>query len=194
MHGYCAAGLDAHERAHQAIIDWSAQRMLGPGGRPLRLYHGSPAKPDALPFGTPGNQAPQITPGRPFFVTDHLGYARHFARGGRVQPVEVRLSRPVDLDDVDVLAELLEQLRRQPEADEILALMGDPDVPEEAVGSAYFLLESPGVMQWLMDRGHDGAVVAEDAERGIRSFALFYPDQVILPRSPERRSESELAL
>ncbi len=193
MHGYCEAGLTAHERAFERTCEWAHQRLLGRDGDPMALYHGSPDLPARPAFGRPGNTEPTIRPGRAFFVTNDLDYAKQFARRGRVQPLQARLSNPIDLDDPAVLADLLERLKALPDHEDTLTLMGDPETPEQAIGSAYFLLEEPALMQQLMDEGYDGALITEDVERGIRSYALFYPDQVILPEVPVAAARHEPA-
>lgn len=188
MHGYCAAGLAAHERAFERACDWAHQRLLGRDGEPMALYHGSPDLPARPAFGRPVNAEPKIHPGRAFFVTNEPDYARRFARRGHVQPLQARLSNPINLDDPAVLADLLERLKELPDHEDTLMLMGDPETPEEAIGSAYFMLEEPAIMQYLMDQGYDGAVMAEDINRQITSFALFFPDQAVLPpQEPARR-------
>lgn len=144
----------------------------------MRLYHGSPARKDRPPFGSIGNTSPDIRPGRPFFVTQDLRYAEHFARGGLVTEIHAQLSAVADLRD----ASLQERLLRLYNSDPVICSKNqqwDEDVDGDIEASAYVLLESPSVMRSLIADGFTAVVMDEDVERGVTSYALLCASEVI---------------
>ena len=162
----------------KAFSAWFGQsQVTDADGNPQVVYHGSPARKGHPAFGTHGNHTPVITAGRPFFVTDDLTYAEKFARGGHVQALYVRLINPVDLSDPAQCERLVKVFNADPA---VLLTRGpwDEDFEGDIADSAYFLLESPAVMELLKDEGFDGARVPEDIELGVESFAVFAPGQL----------------
>lgn len=144
----------------------------------MRLYHGSPARKDRPPFGSIGNTAPDICPGRPFFVTGNLSYAEHFARDGLVTEIRAQLISIVDLRDKELQQGLLSLYN----ADPFVISKGqqwDEEVDGDIADSAYMLLESPRVMTDLTASGFTAAIIDEQRERGITSYALLCPEEVL---------------
>ena len=164
--------------APHPFFQWFASsKVVDEAGSPLLVYHGSP-KGETPAFGEGTNQTPKIHDGSPFFVTDNPAYARDFARGGVVTSLYVRLENPADLSDPHLVEELLTVMRADPSAQTTLVVMNNPEDAGDLEGSAYFLLESPMVMAHLKAKGFDGAVIVEDIEKGVTSYAAFQPEQI----------------
>lgn len=143
------------------------------------LFHGSPDRANKRAFGCAGNVTPEITPGRPFFLTDDYHYAESFARGGVVSELDVSLCRVLDLHDSSEQSRLLQIFNND---SEILQARGawDEDVDGDISESSYFLLESPDVMKALIGEGFNAVLLPEDIELGVESYALLSPESARL--------------
>ncbi len=144
----------------------------------MNYYHGSPHRKDGKAFGSPGNKVPTIAPGRPFFVTECLSFAAHFARGGLVTEVETHLGAIADLQCPELLERLLGIFNADPA---VIARSGqwDEDVDGDVADSSYFLLESADVTNALLAEGFTAALCIEDVERGTTSIAILDPSAVL---------------
>lgn len=138
------------------------------------LFHGSQHRPGVKAFGLPGNREPQVSPGRPFFLTDNLRYATRFARGGLVSSVRLSTERVIDLHDEEALSRLLEVYNADPK---ILATDGpwDSDFEGDISDQAYRLLDSPAVMTFLQSKGYQAVFLPEDIELNVTSYAVIDP-------------------
>ncbi|WP_410951749.1 hypothetical protein [Pseudomonas sp. S1(2024)] len=136
------------------------------------LYHGSPHRQGAIAFGLPGNQAPAITAGQPFYVTSSLKYARHFARGGVVSALQFTQGAIIDFHHLELLNHLLDIYDQDPKI-----VQSDGPWNEEFEGSIdgspYRLLESPAVMQYLQDQGFSAVFLPEDIELNVTALAIL---------------------
>jgi len=136
------------------------------------LYHGSPHRQGAIAFGLPGNQAPAISAGQPFYVTSSLKYARQFARGGLVSALQFTQGTIIDFHHPELLDHLLDIYNQDPKI-----AQGDGPWNEEFEGSIdgspYRLLESPAVMQYLQDQGFSAVFLPEDIELNVTALAIL---------------------
>jgi hypothetical protein len=141
------------------------------------FYHGSPFRDGRKTYGAKGNTIPEITPGRPFFVTNDLPYAIKFARGGLVSEVKVLTERVIDLHDLEVVDRLLAVYNADPK---ILDGEGawDAGTEGEIIDSCYRLLDSPAVMSMLIDEGYEAVFIPEDIELRVTSYAILNPQVV----------------
>lgn len=153
-------------------------KVVDASGKPLVVYHGSPRSAGKPAFGDEGNSIARISDGRPFFITDNKKYAEDFARGGSVTPLYASIKNPADLREADLVDDLIEIAKADADFKSTLDILGDPESSEDIDGSAYFLLESKDVMRELRRRGFDGAVMDEDVELGVTSYAAFSPEQL----------------
>ena len=144
------------------------------------LFHGSPLRAHRSgdkAFGLPGNRKPLVLPGQPFYLTDNLSYATYFARGGTVSAVRLLTDKVVDLHVNEVLENLLEVYNSDPA---ILAVDGpwDAEIEGEIGESAYRILDSPDVMRLLRSEGYQVALLPEDNDLKVASYAVLDPDCV----------------
>lgn len=161
------------------------------------LYHGSPKAPGKIPFGTPKNRIPQISPGKPFFVTSDLNYATRFARGGVVSAVRMNTESVVDFHDQEVLDRMLATYNSDPKILGGVTGPWDDDLDGDISESAYQLLESPAVMEQLRSEGCQAVFIPEDIELNVTSFAILDPACVEfshLVSSPASNREPEFGL
>lgn len=132
------------------------------------FYHGSPIRPDRPALGSKGNLQPQISPGKPFFLTDNLDYALDFARGGHLCAFTVNTSGMASLFDTGLQEALLAIYDRDPQVGP-----WDEDLWGEVADSTYELLSSPAVTTHLLNKGISLVEVPEDNALGVRSIAVL---------------------
>lgn len=136
------------------------------------MYHGGPHRQGVTAFGLPGNQTPAITAGRPFYVTNSLKYARHFARGGVVAALQFTEGAIIDFHHPELLNHLLDIYNHDPKI-----VQGDGPWDDGLEGSIddspYRLLESPAVMQYLQEHGFSAVYLPEDIELNVTALAIL---------------------
>lgn len=135
---------------------------------PASFYHGSPIRSDRPAFGSKGNLQPQISPGKPFFLTDNLDYALDFARGGHLCAFTVNTSGMASLFDTGLQEALLAIYDRDPHVGQWDEVMWG-----EVADSTYELLSSPAVTTHLLNKGISLVEVPEDNALRVRSIAVL---------------------
>lgn len=139
------------------------------------VYHGSPKNSEGIAFGDEGNTAINVGEGSPFFVTDDLGYATYFARGGLVSCFKHSFSKVADLFDENTQVFLLEVYNDCPKQGP-----WDEMIWGEVSESPYELLESPAVREMLAKEGFDAVLIPEDTEHNVTSLAVLSAEKLML--------------
>jgi GNAT superfamily N-acetyltransferase len=143
--------------------------VVGDGGTPLVVYHGSPEK-----FGEGKNTSVRAAKYRPFWVTPSAELAGHYARGGSIAPLFVNIKNPANLTEMahELLGTYNSDKELMSENPDAFWSEDDGDI----AGNAYVLTNSTDVMDKLLADGYDSVTLEENP--GVWSYGILSPGNV----------------